>query len=97
MLYIALYKNKPGVALKSKEVMEKSRKWWNEGGKPKGLKTIAIYGALGTDAPDVIVFETDSHDDIRKMISFWRDTTDFEVFPGIDLASDFRKQGLKVS
>ena len=35
MLYVAFYKNKPGVALKSKDVIEKSRKWWNEGGKPR--------------------------------------------------------------
>jgi Protein of unknown function (DUF3303) len=97
MLYVAFYKNKPGVALKNKDVMDKSRKWWNEGGKPKGMKTVAVYGALGSDAPNVIVFETDSHDDIRKMISFWRDTTDFQVYPGIDLAADFRKQGMKVS
>jgi len=97
MLYVGFYKNKPGVALKSKDVIDKSRKWWNEGGKPKGLKTIAIYGALSSDAPDVIVFETGDHDDIRKMISFWRDTTEFQVFPGVDLGSDFRKQGMKVS
>lgn len=97
MLYVAFYKNKPGVALKSKDVVEKSRQWWNEGGKPKGLKTIALYGALSSDAPDVFVFETDNHDDIRKMISFWRDTTDFQVCPGVDLGADFRKQGMKVA
>jgi hypothetical protein len=97
MLYLAFYKNKPGVALKSKDVVEKSHKWWNEGGKPATMKTLAVYGALGTDAPDVMVFETDSHDDIRKMISFWRDTTDFQVFPAVDLGADFRKQGMKVA
>ena len=97
MLYVAFYRNKPGVALKSKDVVEKSRKWWNEGGKPKGMKTVSLYGALGSNAPDVFVFETDDHDDIRKMISFWRDTTDFEVYPGLDLGADFRKQGMKVS
>ena len=97
MLYVAFYRNKAGVALKSKDVVEKSRKWWNEGGKPKGMKTIALYGALSSNAPDVFVFETDDHDDIRKMISFWRDTTDFEVFPGVDLGADFRKQGMKVA
>jgi hypothetical protein len=97
MLYVAFYKNKPGVALKSKDVIDKSRKWWNEGGKPAGIKTLALYGALGSDAPDVLVFETDSHDDIRKMISFWRDTTDFQVFPAVDLGADFLKQGMKVN
>jgi hypothetical protein len=44
-----------------------------------------------------MVFETGSHDDIRKMISFWRDTTDFQVFPAVDLGADFRKQGMKVA
>ena len=97
MLYVALYKNKPGVALKSKDVIDKSRKWWNEGGKPAGIKTLAIYGTLGTAVPEILVFETDSHEDIRKMISFWRDTTEFEVYPALDLAADFRKQGMKVS
>jgi len=97
MLYIALYKNKPGVALKSKDVIEKSRKWWNEGGKPAGIKTLAIYGALGSEAPDVLIFEANHHDDIRKMISFWRDTTDFQVFPAVDLGADFKKQGMKVA
>ncbi len=97
MLYVAFYKNKPGVALKSMDVVEKSQKWWNEGAKPAGIKTIAVYAALSSDAPDVLVFETDNHDDIRKMISFWRDTTDFQVFPGLDLGADFRRQGMKVA
>jgi hypothetical protein len=59
MLYVAFYQNKPGMALKSKDVVEKFRKSWNEGGKPAGLKTIALYGALSSEAPDVFVFETD--------------------------------------
>jgi len=54
MLYAALYRNKPGVTLKSKDVIDKSRKWWNEGGKPAGIKTLAIYGTLGTAVPELL-------------------------------------------
>ncbi len=97
MLYVALYKNKPGVRLGSDEVVAKSRKWWNEGGKPAGMKVLAIYGTTGTNAPEIMIFEAKNHEEIRKMISFWRDTTDFEVYPALDLAADFRKQGMKVS
>ena len=46
---------------------------------------------------DVLVFEAQSHDDIREMVNFWRDTTDFEVHPAIDLAANFRQQGMKVA
>jgi hypothetical protein len=44
-----------------------------------------------------MVFEAQSHDDIRQMINYWRDTTDFEVHPAVDLASMFRQQGMKVA
>ena len=65
--------------------------------KPAGLKTIGVFGCLGTEARDVLVFEAQSHDDIREMVNFWRDTTDFEVHPAVDLAANFRQQGMKVA
>jgi hypothetical protein len=46
---------------------------------------------------DVMVFDAQSHDDIRQMINYWRETTDFEVHPAVDLASMFRQQGMKVA
>jgi hypothetical protein len=34
----------------------------------------------------VLIFEAQNHEDIREMVNFWRDTTDFEVHPAVDLA-----------
>ena len=65
MLYIAFIKSRPGLTSET-DIVAKSRKWWNEGGKPVGLKTIGFYGALGSDTPDVVVFEASNHDDIRS-------------------------------
>src|SRR5208282_6027549 len=57
MLYIAFIKNRPGLATDT-DIVAKSRKWWNEGAKPAGLKTVGFYGALGSDTPDVLLFES---------------------------------------
>jgi len=51
-----------------------------KGQKPSGLKTVGFYGALGSDTPDVVVFEAENHDDIRTMIEYWREVQ-FEVIP----------------
>lgn len=95
MLYIAFIKNRPGLASET-DIVAKSSKWWNEGGKPVGLKTIAFYGALGSDTPDVVVFDASNHDDIRTMIEYWREVQ-FEVHPAVDLAEVFRAQGMKIA
>ena len=95
MLYIAFIKSRPGFASET-DIVAKSRKWWNEGGKPSGLKTVGFYGALGSDTPDVVVFESSSHDDIRTMIEYWSEVQ-FEVHPAVDLAEVFRAQGMKIS
>ena len=96
MLYIAFVKNKPRWQLGNIDLAAKSRQWWNEGEKPKGLKTIGFWGSLGTETPDVIVFEADTHEDIRKMVAYWHEV-DFEVHPALDLAAIFRQQGMQVS
>jgi len=95
MLYIAFVKNKPGTVLGNVDIMAKSRKWWNEGDRPAGLKTVGFYGALGTDTPDVYVFEAESHEDIRKMIDYWKEV-EFEIHPAIDFAATFRAQGMNI-
>lgn len=95
MLYIAFIKNRPGFVT-DPDIIAKSRKWWNEGAKPAGLKTIGFYGALGGDTPDVLIFESSNHDDIRTMIEYWRDFS-FEVHPAVDMAQVFRAQGMKIS
>jgi hypothetical protein len=97
MLYVAFFKIKPSFSVGSAEIIEKSRKWWDGGGKPPGLKTVGDFGCLGTDTRDVLVFEAQSHEDIRELINFWRDTTDFEVHPAVDLAATFKQQGMKVA
>lgn len=97
MLYLAFFKMKPGISVGSKEVIEKSQKWWDGGAKPAGLKTVGVYGCLGTEARDVLIFEADNHDDIRELVNYWRDTTDFEVHPAVDLAAHFKDQGMKVA
>jgi Protein of unknown function (DUF3303) len=96
MLYIAFVKNKPRWQLEHVDLVAKSRRWWNEGERPAGLKTVGFYGSLGTETPDVIVFEASDHQDIRKMIEFWNEI-DFEVHPAVDLAELFRKQGMKIA
>ncbi|HEY2663343.1 MAG TPA: DUF3303 family protein [Candidatus Binataceae bacterium] len=95
MLYVAFMKSRPGIAAET-DIVAKSRKWWNEGDKPSGLKTIGFWGALGSNTPDVVVFEASDHDDIRKMIEYWREV-EFEVHPAVDLAKVFRAQGMKIS
>jgi len=95
MLYIAFIKSRPGITAET-DIIAKSRKWWNEGAKPAGLKTIGFYGALGSDTPDVVVFESLNHDDIRTMIEYWREVS-FEVRPAVDMAQVFRAQGMKIS
>lgn len=95
MLYIAFIKSRPGVATET-DIIQKSRKWWNEGAKPPGLKTIGFYGVLSTNTPDVLVFESSSHEDIRTMVEYWREVS-FEVHPAVDMAQVFRAQGMDVS
>jgi hypothetical protein len=97
MLYVAFFKNKSNVLVTGAEVLDKSRKWWDQGGKPKGFKTVAIFSCLGTNTTDVFVFEAESHDEIREMVNFWRDTTDFEIHPAVDLMALFRQQGMNVT
>jgi|RhiMetStandDraft_4_1073278.scaffolds.fasta_scaffold1640167_1 hypothetical protein len=96
MLYVAFVKNKPRAVFDNVEIMTKSRTWWNEGGKPAGIRTVAFYGALGSQTPDVYVFETDNHDDIRKMLDYWSEV-DFDVHPAFDMAARFVQQGMKVT
>jgi hypothetical protein len=96
MLYIAFIKNKPRATFQNTDLMAKSRQWWNEGGKPASIRTVAFYGALGTQTPDIYVFETENHDDIRKLLDYWPEV-DFDVHPAFDMAARFVQQGMKVS
>jgi hypothetical protein len=95
MLYVAFAKNKPRWQLEHVDFVAKSRRWWNEGGRPAGLKTVGFYGTLSTDAPNVLVFEATSHEEIRTMLEYWNEI-DFEVHPALDLVPVFRGQGMKV-
>lgn len=95
MLYIAFVKNRPQT-IPGGDLDVKSRKWWNENAKPAGLRTVGFYGAIGSKTTAVIVFEAQSHEDIRTMLNYWNEV-DFEVHPAVDLADDYRRQGMKVS
>ena len=64
---IAFVKNKPRWQLADVDLTPKSRQWWNEEQKPAGLRTVGFWGSLSSEAPDVIVFEAESHEDIRKV------------------------------
>ncbi len=44
----------------------------------------------------MIVFEAESHEDIRKMIAYWKEV-DFEVHSALDLGELFRRQGMKIA
>ena len=75
--------------------MAKARKCWNEGDRPVGIKTVRFYGALNSDTPDVYVFEAASHDDIRKMLDYWKEV-EFDIRPAVDLSVSFRAQGMNI-
>jgi len=96
MLYIAFIKSKPGTVLGNVDIMAKSRKWWNEGDSPAEIKTVGFYGALSSDTPDVYVFEAANHEDIRKMLDYWKEV-EFDIHPAVDLAASFRAQGMNLS
>ena len=78
------------------DVLSRSRRWWNEGERPDGFRTLAAYSSIGSGGPDVYVFETDSQDDLRKLVSFWRGVVEFEFHPAFDALEGWRKQGMNV-
>ncbi|MFI5046495.1 MAG: DUF3303 domain-containing protein [Acidimicrobiia bacterium] len=89
---MAFARLRPGQA--SSDLIKKSEQWWNDGGRPPGLRTIAGYGCLGT-GPNVFVFETDDHEDLRKQVHFWSEF-DFEIHPAVELLEEWRRQGMHV-
>jgi hypothetical protein len=95
MLYIAFVKARlestDGVGIE-----ERSRRWWNEGARPDGLKTVGLFGCVGTVSPDIFVFDADGHDDIQTMVEYWQGVADLEIHPAVDLAESFRRQGMNV-
>ena len=77
------------------EIAEKAAKWWNEGQRPSELEIVASYGAVGTNTPDVLVFEADDNLDIQKMVNFWA-PVEITVHPAIDLLEYWRTQGMEI-
>lgn len=96
MLYIAFVtaRSQPSGGA---SVEDLSRRWWNEGTRPPDLRTVAIYGSLGTSSPDVFVFDAASNDDIQQMVTFWSPVAQLDVHPAVDLAEAFRRQGMNVA
>jgi len=93
MLYIAYVKARPDAT----GIDELSRKWWNDGARPDGLRTIGIFGCIGTESPDIFVFDADSHDEIQTMVDYWRPVADLQIHPAVDLAEAFRSQGMNIA
>jgi hypothetical protein len=93
MLYIAYVKARPDAT----DIEGRSRTWWNDGARPPGLRTVGIYGCIGTASPDIFVFDAAGHDDIETMVDYWRPVADLEVVPAVDLAARFRDQGMNVA
>ncbi len=95
MMYLAIGTNASGID--RDELMARSHKWWNEGERPEGFRTVAAYRTLGSGGPDVYIFETESHDDIKKVVSFWRGIVEFEFHPAFDALEEWREQGMNVA
>jgi hypothetical protein len=95
MLYLAFVRAKAAAA--GTEVQTLSRQWWNEGARPEGVTTIAIYGSVGTSCPDVFVFDAATHDDIERVVQHWSPVADLDVHPAVDLADRFRQQGMNIA
>jgi hypothetical protein len=93
MLYIAYVKARPDAT----GIDKLSQKWWNDGARPAGLRTIGIFGCIGTESPDVFIFDADSHNEIQTMVDYWRPVADLVVHPAVDLAATFRAQGMNVA
>jgi hypothetical protein len=93
MLYIAYVRARPDAT----GIDERSRTWWNDGARPDGLRTVGIFGCIGTATPDIFVFDADSHNEIQTMVDYWRAVADLEVHPAVDLAEVFRAQGMNVA
>ena len=96
MLYIAYVKARSG-ASDGALMEERSREWWNNGARPAGLRTVGIFGCIGTASPDIFVFDSDSHDEIQTMVDFWRGVAELEVHPAVDLVERFRSQGMNIA
>lgn len=94
MLYLAFVTRRDDAD--DRTITELSRQWWNEGTKPVGLRTVAIYGALGTDSHDVFVFEADDHRDLQAMVDHWRSIAELDICPAVDLAQQWRDYGMDV-
>lgn len=94
MFYVAFAKN--ANPLDRDDLMARSQKWWNEGERPEGLKTTAVFRTVGGATPNVFIFETDSHDDLMKAVSFWRGLVEFDIHPALDALAEWRDQGMKV-
>ncbi len=97
MLYVAFFKIKPGLTAGSPEIVEKSSQMVGPGRKARGSQDRRCLRLPGHRHPRRADLRGPNHDDIREMVNFWRDTTDFEVHPAVDLAVTFKQQGMKVT
>lgn len=95
MLYIAFVNQRDDTD--RDEVTRLSTEWWNEGGRPAGMRTLGIWGTIGSDIPDVFVFEADDHDALQKMVNHWRSVAELDIYPARDLAAEWRGYGMDIA
>ena len=93
MLYVAFFKIKPGLTAGSPEIIEQSRKWWDGGGKPAGLKTVGVFSCLGTETRDVLIFETQSEE---RLVSLLQALPVAQVFLRVGKRGSFAISGRSV-
>lgn len=94
MLYIAFVNRREDIETSAVKAL--SEEWWNGGKRPEGLTSRGIYGAIGTDANDVFIFDCEDHDDLQKMIDHWRSVADLAIHPATDLAAEWSGYGMNV-
>ncbi|MEL7210104.1 MAG: hypothetical protein AAGK32_18055, partial [Actinomycetota bacterium] len=77
MLYIAFVNRREDIDTAT--VRSLSEEWWNGGKRPEGLTSRGIFGAIGTDADDVFVFDCDDHRHLQTMVDHWRAVADLSI------------------
>ena len=95
MLYIAFVTRREDISTDTVKTL--SQQWWNEGGRPDGLTSRGVYGAIGTAATDVFIFDCDDHDDLQKMVDHWRSVADLAIHPATDLAEQWTGFGMDIA
>lgn len=94
MFYMALATNAHDID--QGDLKARSEAWWNGGGCPYTLKTVAAYRTVGTGGADTYIVDVESHEDLHQMVTFWRGIVEFEFHPAFDALQQWRDQGMRI-